>query len=257
MNTNRPCGCKGVRSCLQCEVEFRIEKPILEEELKKPHNSWSFCLRCGCFRPGWCTELVNDCHAEHQHCADESEILRVPGLHIAPDFLHPEERLQLTRGLDTRIPWCISQSGRRKQNFGPKTNFKKRKLKLGNFQGFPDFTEFLQTRFRSQIPMLATFRTIEQCSLEYCPENGSSIDPHIDDCWIWGERVVTVNCLGDAVLTLTPFPVATTDECALLSSPKYNLNCLPAYKDNLLAPLWSVEQMSNMRDKVLRIPMPR
>lgn len=88
------------------------------------------------------------------------------------------------------------------QNFGPKTNFKKMKLKPGNFRGFPEFSKNVQQKFQS-IPLLKEFQAIEQCSLEYDPEKGASIDPHIDDCWIWGERVVTVNCLGDSVLTLT------------------------------------------------------
>lgn len=105
------------------------------------------------------------------------------------------------KGIDA-MPWDISQSGRCKQNFGPKTNFKKRKLKAGTFRGFPKFTQFIQDRFRS-VPLLAGYQTIEQCSLEYPPERGASIEPHIDDCWVWGERVVTVNCLGDSVLTFT------------------------------------------------------
>ena len=33
---------------------------------------------------------------------------------------------------------------RRKQNFGPKANFKKRKTKLGDFKGFPKSTQFIQ-----------------------------------------------------------------------------------------------------------------
>lgn len=73
---------------------------------------------------------------------------------------------------------------------------------MGSFGGFPAFSEFVQQRFR-EIPLLRTFQTIEQCSLEYDPTKGASIDPHIDDCWIWGERVVTVNCLSDSVLTLS------------------------------------------------------
>jgi DNA N6-methyl adenine demethylase len=100
------------------------------------------------------------------------------------------------------LPWDISQSGRRKQNWGPKANFKKRKLAAGQFHGFPKSTEFLQARFE-KYPLLFGFQTIEQCSLEYTKERGASIDAHIDDCWVWGERIVTVNCLGDTVLTLT------------------------------------------------------
>lgn len=76
------------------------------------------------------------------------------------------------------------------------------KLALGHFRGFPEFTKFIQDRLQT-VPILKGFQTIEQCSLEYDPLKGASIDPHIDDCWIWGERVVTVNCLSDSILTLS------------------------------------------------------
>lgn len=76
------------------------------------------------------------------------------------------------------------------------------KLALGQFKGFPEFSRFIQDKLR-RVPLLETFQTIEQCSLEYDPTKGASIDPHIDDCWIWGGRVVTVNCLSDSILTLT------------------------------------------------------
>lgn len=75
------------------------------------------------------------------------------------------------------------------------------KLSPGTFRGFPNFSEFVQKRFKT-VPLLSDYQTIEQCSLEYDPDKGASIDPHIDDCWIWGERVVTVNCLSDCILTL-------------------------------------------------------
>lgn len=256
MNTNRVCGCKGVRSCLQCEQEFQIERLQFEDELRQTQKSWSFCMQCNCFRPGWNTVEVNQSHHEHEAMESEYE-LRIPGLHITEHFLSPEECKELTNNLDNRVSWCVSQSGRRKQNFGPKTNFKKRKLRVGSFRGFPDFSEYLQIRFRSQISILKDFRTIEQCSLEYDPVKGASIDPHIDDCWIWGERVVTVNCLGDATLTLTPFQPSLSDRNDYLASSKYNLNCIPKYKSRLIEPLWSTERMLKLTDKILRIPMPR
>lgn len=90
------------------------------------------------------------------------------------------------------------------QNFGPKCNFKKRRLQNGDFNGFPESTKFVQDRF-STVSLLKDYQTIEQCSLEYNPKNGASIDPHIDDCWIWGERIVTVNLMSDSSLTLVPY----------------------------------------------------
>jgi len=144
------------------------------------------------------------------------------------------------------IPWCDSQSGRRKQNFGPKTNFKKRKLQNGNFNGFPCDTKFCQDRFK-EIAILKDFQTIEQCTLEYNPDKGASIDPHIDDCWIWGERVVTVNCLGDSVLTLTRYKG---------DNSKYNLPIVKDYENKLISNLESEENLKIYDNMVLRIPMP-
>ena len=49
------------------------------------------------------------------------------------------------------------------------------------------------------------YKTVEQCSIEYRPEMGACINPHIDDCWIWGERIVQLNLMSDTYLTLVPF----------------------------------------------------
>ena len=38
-------------------------------------------------------------------------------------------------------PWVESQSGRKKQDFGPQANFKKRKLKTSKFKGLPLFAK--------------------------------------------------------------------------------------------------------------------
>lgn len=151
------------------------------------------------------------------------------------------------QGIDD-MKWDISQSGRRKQNFGPKTNFKKQKLALGAFNGFPEFSKFIQEKFKA-VPLLETFQTIEQCSLEYDPKKGSSIDPHIDDCWIWGERVVTVNCLTDSVLTLNLYAG---------DNLKYNLKCVDSYADKLLEHFNEDPKYFEIyRDVVIRVPMPR
>ena len=56
-----------------------------------------------------------------------------------------------------------------------------------------------------QVPLLDGYQTVEQCSIEYRPETGARIDPHIDDCWVWGERIVQLNMASDSVLTLFPY----------------------------------------------------
>lgn len=124
------------------------------------------------------------------------------------------------------------------QNFGPKCNFKKQKIVAGDFGGFPGFSKFVQDKF-SLVPLMKEFQTIEQCTLEYNPERGASIDPHIDDCWIWGERIVTVNVVGDSVLTMTYLQEKDRN--------RYNL---------ALAPTEFSDFDANLSDIIVRIPMP-
>ncbi|XP_062142995.1 alpha-ketoglutarate-dependent dioxygenase alkB homolog 4 [Drosophila sulfurigaster albostrigata] len=241
MNTLRPCGCKGVRTCLTCEKDFAIAKPTWQQQFQQL-EAFSYCVQCKLLYSGWDIEAIQASHPEH----DQTRGLPLPGVFVQEMFLSSEEGAQLMRDLDA-LPWAISQSGRRKQNFGPKTNFKKRRLQLGAFEGFPASTRYVQERFKSH-PLLENFQSIEQCSLEYEPSKGASIDPHVDDCWIWGERVVTVNCLGDAVLTLNLYEEQ--------QAGKYNLKVLEEYEEQLLEPLLTAEQLAEYKGKVLRIPMP-
>lgn len=87
-------------------------------------------------------------------------------------------------GVDNLLGWDASQSGRRKKNFGPKVNFKKKKLQLGKFEGFPVLTQFVRERLK-KFQVLRDFQVVEECFLEYDITRGSHIEPHIDDAWIW------------------------------------------------------------------------
>ncbi|GJQ70691.1 putative NDK protein [Trypoxylus dichotomus] len=105
----------------------------------------------------WFTEkeVVGWTPANEEHCEHNGNSISFPGI--------------------DGIPWELSQSGRRKQNFGPKCNFNKRKIQVGDFKGFPAFSKFVQDKF-SSVEILKDFQTIEQCSLEYDPsrdENGT------------------------------------------------------------------------------------
>lgn len=81
-------------------------------------------------------------------------------------------------------------------------NFKRQRVKLGDFCGLPPFSEALVKRLLLQ-ESLADFQPVELCNLDYRPERGASIDPHLDDSWLWGERLVTLNLLSDTILTFT------------------------------------------------------
>lgn len=187
-----------------------------------------------------CNEIVD----EHRGGHSESGI-SFPGMFVSLNWISEAEEQALFEGFDG-LPWDTSQSGRRKQNYGPKTNFKKMKLKPGDFQGFPAYSKFLQDRFE-QVELMRNYHTIEQCSLEYDPTKGASIDPHIDDCWVWGERVVTVNCLSDSVLTLTRYEG---------DKGRYNLPQVDKYRNKLIA-LPELPAELDSADLVIRVLMPR
>ncbi|CAG9865341.1 unnamed protein product [Phyllotreta striolata] len=244
MHKTRSCGCKGSRSCYTCENEFNI---IKTNNLNIQNGKYIYCYKCNKAWPGWNVE-------DNPHENHEGEPIEYPGIYIDPDFLTEEEEQGLIEALDS-MPWDLSQSGRRKQNFGPKCNFKKRKISLGNFNGFPINTKFVQDKFRS-IDMLNDYEVIEQCSLEYAPEKGAHIDPHIDDCWIWGERIITVNLLADSVLTMT-----YNDK-----PNRYNLDCVKSYPSVLTERGKISTDNSNYHVKwlqegeiypIVRIPMPK
>lgn len=251
MTKPRPCGCKGCRTCLICETQYGAEDIKLHLELERT-KGYVYCPLCNKAWKGWDMDLYK------QHPNHEGDSIEYPGIYIELDFLSEEEEKTLMAYID-ETPWDASQSGRRKQNFGPKTNFKKRKVVPGNFDGFPEYSKFIQERFEN-VQLLKGYSVIEQCSLEYDPSKGASIDPHIDDCWIWGERIVTVNCLSDSVLTMTPYKG---------ERKRYNLNCAEEYcsvvhPDGRISteceqserPAIEASQLS-FEDVIVRIPMPR
>lgn len=243
MDTCRPCGCKGCRTCLLCEEQFNISK---QDDLQTTH-SYVYCHYCNKAYPGWRPDEYK-AHPNHS-----GEPIDYKGVYILENFLTQEEEHDLIEGIDC-VPWDLSQSGRRKQNYGPKCNFRKRKLQVGDFRGFPQFSKFVQDKFNS-VEILTDFQTIEQCSLEYTNIRGASIDAHVDDCWIWGERIISVNLLSDSVLTMTMNH----------KSDKYNLDCVKNYKsilteDGSFNETDLAYQFNLYRQKVdyiVRVPMPR
>lgn len=145
----------------------------------------------------------------------------IQGLTLIPDWLSETEEVQITLALDTppsegREGWVPSQSGRRKQHFGPTANFKKRKLKLKeNYVGIP--AELVPIVHRlDTVPELKDdripFQVAEVASLEYLADQGSNIDPHIDDTWVWGPRIAGI-CTGcDCVMSFVTCSPTKTEQ---------------------------------------------
>ncbi|KAG5326197.1 ALKB4 dioxygenase, partial [Acromyrmex heyeri] len=219
METIRPCGCKGIRSCLICEAEYEISKPNLKNELQ----TLTYLISVTSEFPA-----INRNISFFENCKHNYLIMtKYMNSMNSPDNF-------------TFIYIYLS-------NFGPKCNFKKRKLQLGSFNGFPKTTQFVQKKFE-EISLLHGFETVEQCTLEYNPERGASIDPHVDDCWIWGERIITVNVLGDSVLTMTPYRGPIT---------RYNLDYVSNYDFILKKGIYDDTHSLGIDDNiVVRLPMP-
>uniref|UniRef100_A0A8D0BNV5 AlkB homolog 4, lysine demethylase n=1 Tax=Salvator merianae TaxID=96440 RepID=A0A8D0BNV5_SALMN len=174
------CGCRGVRSCLLCEV---AAAPPAQRKA-----NFVYCPRTGL--------AVGEKQSEFAGWA-----FPFPGVFLIADFVSAEEEKEMVELMDGDA-WKPSQSGRRKQDYGPKVNFKKRKLRVGPFTGLPSFSQEVVARMREHA-LLRDFSPVEQCNLEYSPERGSGIDPHWDDGWLWGERLVSLNLLSATVLSMT------------------------------------------------------
>ena len=99
-------------------------------------------------------------------------------------------------------------------------NFKRQKLKLGSFNGLPAFSKAMVERMNHSVPELQDFVPVELCTLEYCPNRGSAIDPHLDDEWLWGERLVTLNLLSS---TLLAFSLSSCSSEILVPLPQRSL----------------------------------
>ncbi|XP_054857375.1 alpha-ketoglutarate-dependent dioxygenase alkB homolog 4 [Eublepharis macularius] len=173
------CGCQGSRSCLLCE---EAAPPPQKRE------NFVYCPLTGL--------AVGEEQSEFANWA-----FPFPGIFLLEDFISLEEESKMVELMDQNA-WKLSQSGRRKQDYGPKVNFKKHKLKVAGFSGLPKFSRDFVTRMKNH-STLAGFSPVEQCNLDYDPKRGSAIDPHWDDWWLWGERLVSLNLLSSTVLSMS------------------------------------------------------
>ncbi|XP_006641020.2 alpha-ketoglutarate-dependent dioxygenase alkB homolog 4 [Lepisosteus oculatus] len=179
------CACKGIRSCLICENRNgKLDNRI---NVQQPRRVFVYEPSSGL--------------AVRAEAPGVQESFPFPGVLLWENFVSEAEEQELVSAMD-RDAWRDSQSGRRKQDFGPKVNFKKRRVRLGGFSGLPPCSRELVRRM-GRAPLLGGFQPVEQCNLDYSPQRGSAIDPHLDDAWLWGERLVTLNLLSPTVLTMS------------------------------------------------------
>uniref|UniRef100_A0A0B6ZEX2 Fe2OG dioxygenase domain-containing protein n=2 Tax=Arion vulgaris TaxID=1028688 RepID=A0A0B6ZEX2_9EUPU len=208
--------------CIDCKKAWHIE-PTSPQQNSDSFNKSSATDKCvaidihnngtsvdtcpanGFIRPGECPNaklgVIDDVIKSTCSHVNASHVIDFEGIAIIENFITEEEE----EFLNTAISSCQfvnSQSGRRKQDYGPKVNFKKQKLRTANFNGLPSYSRFIYERMKAH-PYLCDFEPVELCNLEYCQQRGAHIDAHLDDMWLWGDRLVTLNLLSDSVLTFT------------------------------------------------------
>merc|ERR1711972_1218073 len=69
-------------------------------------------------------------------------------------------------------------------------------------QRFPAYGHELLSRFRKRIPdILDDFEAVECLLLRYDSAQGANHDFHIDDTWLWGDRILGVTLRSPTTLS--------------------------------------------------------
>ena len=169
------CVCKGIRYCGLCENLETTLLRISKYKKKRPERK---------------LERVQ---------YDQSSPA-VQGVFVIENFITAEEEAEIINRMNSG-EWIDSQSGRRKQDFGPKANFKRRKAKLGSFVGIPIELKNIFSKMNKE-PELIDFLPVEALFLEYDPLRGAHIEPHYDDDWLWDWFISLHNYKVMEIMTL-------------------------------------------------------
>nr|CDS34749.1 alpha ketoglutarate dependent [Hymenolepis microstoma]CUU98675.1 alpha ketoglutarate dependent [Hymenolepis microstoma] len=179
------CACKGIRFCKESSNFLYL----------------TYCNKCS-------RSYLLDGPRKKQ-CENHCNGFILDGVVVLDNFITEEEENDLLNKIGESV-WVESQSGRRKQDYGVKVNFKKKSIKFKHFTGLPNYSRYLVERLHKQMrtdgKIFKDFFPVELCNLEYLPERGAAIVPHLDDSWLWGERLVLLNLASETKMTFTlPF----------------------------------------------------
>ncbi|KAG5490072.1 hypothetical protein JKF63_00191 [Porcisia hertigi] len=210
------CTCCGIRFCTKCWDSTRVQKlfngevplesasSIIEKQQQNERlSSCSFAI-IGRSTVSCCIECMRVFEFEGpiKSCADhdcaKALSFTISGLTVFQNVLTEEQETALIRYLDNPHPfpqWKESQSGRRKQDYGPRRNFKKKKVKSAEIPAMPLAFEPLFATISSMTSHHTgrAYKIAEVSALEYVEGKMSNFDPHIDDTWLWGDRIAGLN----------------------------------------------------------------
>ncbi len=207
----KTCVCQGIRWCAACT----------HPQLRREHGMHAPFLLPAALANGPPSVNSDDSivHAfdPSRQCAPTAPSLR--GLRVVPDFITTEEAIDLLSQIEAR-PFEPAQSGKGKQHFGPRINFKKQRVTRPAAEPLPDYAKLIERRVRrccalddSSLPdaadlqrALAAFRGDDLFVLRYAPERKSNLDLHIDDIAAYGELIADLSLESDSTLTFVDVP---------------------------------------------------
>ncbi|KPI87743.1 hypothetical protein ABL78_3152 [Leptomonas seymouri] len=218
------CNCTGIRFCMKCRNTQRVEdlfsgavplstaRAVIEKQSKEERLSscsfatvrkskYSCCPVClKIFVTDVLLKLCTD-HAEFEPSGASIE-----GLYVVGNVLTLEEERKIIDFLDNPSPfptWKDSQSGRRKQDYGPRRNFKKKKMKPAEMPMMPLAFKNIFSAISSAVEKCTgkPYSIAEVSALEYSSDSLSNFDPHVDDTWLWGDRIAGLNLNSESAMT--------------------------------------------------------
>lgn len=215
LSNNMICVCKGIRTCKICEtkkseilknkhLEDNIQVINLSEEIIQSTKHFNFENQ---YKEDNIENKINQIEIK-EYFFNQSFNLKFDGLYVISNLFTNEEIENMLSEMNKK-EWVESQSGRRKQDFGVKVNYKKKKIK-SDYETivFPSYKNFIEKRVEnlyniSNLEVLKNYKLHEIGNLHYNEQRGSHIEAHIDDGWIWGNRILGVNLLSDTVMTFS------------------------------------------------------
>lgn len=231
--TARPrkdCACTGVRWCARCldariRSEYRMDDPVtLPPLLKERPLRSSTALRAPEDHPD------GRIHAFDLATQTAPTCPTFRGIRVYRDALSPAEVRLLLDEIDA-CPLIPAQSGKRKQHYGPKINFNKRKMNTSAYRGIPASARELERKARALVARdefdatrkfhgahgshqshrasdraacraaLAAYETTDVFVLRYLERESSNLDFHCDDTFSYGEAILDVSLDSDSVMT--------------------------------------------------------
>ncbi|CAF5107156.1 unnamed protein product, partial [Rotaria sp. Silwood1] len=139
------CACKGIRSCKLCETK---KKDHLINNETTTNIIYIYCDTCRQAIRMDIYELNSQC--PHHNINNNNNDISFPldGIYLVSDFLNENEENNLLNSINNDI-WISSQSGRLKQDFGIKINFKKQTIKTKYFTGMPIYSNDILQRLKT------------------------------------------------------------------------------------------------------------